>query len=183
MIKPPVQGPYYPVSTHVRIYRKGPYYSVSGKSIKGPYYPALIYFGNRCGAVPFPTRRWFNQFHVHVAHQNISFIWGGTSRGRLYSTQVYSTQLASPLGKRRRTEEKVTLLAKLVDLTCMFCINTMPVHSPRMIVGRHARPPAVIFDNNTQVLLGFTVPAIKFLSWLPCNQNLLEAGCHVAAHA
>ena len=69
MIKPPISGPYYPVSTQVRIYRKGPYYSVSGKSIKGPYYPALIYFGNRCGAVPFPTRRWFNQFHVHeLAH-------------------------------------------------------------------------------------------------------------------
>ena len=63
-----------------------------------------------------------------------SFIWGGTSRGHLYSTQVYSTQLASPLGKRRRTEEKVTLLAKLVDLTCMFSINTMPVHSTGMIV-------------------------------------------------
>ena len=64
-----------------------------------------------------------------------SFIWGGTSRGRLYSTQVYSTQLASPLGKRRRTEEKVTLLAKLVNLTCMFSLNTMPLHPKLSVVG------------------------------------------------
>ena len=139
MIKPPIQGPYYPVSTQIRIHLKqGSILSGLGKSIKGPYYPTLIYFGNRCGAVPFPTRRWFNQFHVHVAQASFG---GGTSRGRLYSTQVYSTQLASPLGKRRRTEEKVTLLAKLVNITCMFSLNTMPLHPKLSVVGGiwHAR--------------------------------------------
>ena len=45
------------ISTHI----KGPYYP--GNCIKGPYYPALTYdVRNRCGAVPFPARRWFNQF-------------------------------------------------------------------------------------------------------------------------
>ena len=33
-----------------RIHPKGPYYPVSGKLITAPYYPALIYFGNQCGA-------------------------------------------------------------------------------------------------------------------------------------
>ena len=103
---------------------KGPYYPVVGNCIKGPYYPALIYVRNRCGAVPFPTRRWFNQFPCSALEYQLH--WGDTSRRHLYSTQVYSTQLAFPLGKRRRTEEKVTLLAKLIDLTSMLCIiNTM----------------------------------------------------------
>ena len=48
---------------------------------------------------------------------------GDASRRHLYSTQVYSTQLAFPLEKRRRTEEKVTLLAKLIDLTSICSIN------------------------------------------------------------
>ena len=75
-----------------------------------------------------------------------SFIWGGTSRGRLYSTQVYSTQLASPLGKRRRTEEKVTLLAKLVDLTCMFSMPASPLSASQAahLVGRGRGVPAAL---------------------------------------
>ena len=103
-----------------------------------------------------------------------SFIWGGTSRGRLYSTQVYSTQLASPLGKRRRTEEKVTLLAKLVDLTCMFSLNTMPVYSERSVVGGDLSRP--------QVLVGFSRVVLyqqsSFVSWLLCTQFLTQSGCH-----
>ena len=103
----------------ISIYIEGPYYP--GNCIKGPYYPALIYVRNRCGAVPFPTRRWFNQFPCSALDYQLL---GDASRRHLYSTQVYSTQLAFPLEKRRRTEEKVTLLAKLIDLTSICSINT-----------------------------------------------------------
>ena len=78
-------------------------------------------FRNRCGAVPFPARRWFNQFPCSALDYQLL---GDASRRHLYSTQVYSTQLAFPLEKRRRTEEKVTLLAKLIDLTSICSINT-----------------------------------------------------------
>ena len=88
----------------VSISSKGPYYPVSGKSFKGPYYPTLIYFGNRCGAVPFPTRRWFNQFHAHVAQAS----FGGVQVEDV-STQLRYTRLnLRPLsgrggGPRRRS--------------------------------------------------------------------------------
>ena len=107
-------------------------FQVISISSKGPYYPSnCIKQGsilssahlcrNQCGAVPFPARRWFNQFPCSALEFQLL---GDASRRHLYSTQVYSTQLASPLGKRRRTEEKVTLLAKLIDLTSICSINT-----------------------------------------------------------
>ena len=114
---PTIQFQFMSIPSHIHI--KGPYYP--GNCIKGPYYPALIYVRNRCGAVPFPTRRWFNQFPCSALDYQLL---GDASRRHLYSTQVYSTQLAFPLEKRRRTEEKVTLLAKLIDLTSICSINT-----------------------------------------------------------
>ena len=59
---------------------------------------------------------------------------GYKQRTSLLNSGILDSTCVPSLEKRRRTEEKVTLLAKLVDLTCMFCINTMPVDSTRRIV-------------------------------------------------
>ena len=173
MIKPPIQGPYYPGSTHFRIHLK------QGSILSG------FRQVNQGSILSNAHLLWESMWSCAIPHPKVvqsipctcsaSFIWGGTSRGRLYSTQVYSTQLASPLGKRRRTEEKVTLLAKLVDLTCMFSINTMPVYSARsVVVGDLSRP---------QVLVGFSRVVLQyqqssFVTWLLCNQFLTQSGCH-----
>ena len=100
----------------VSISIKGPYYPVSCKSIKGPYYPTLICFWESMWSCAIPHPKVVQSIPCTCSALEYQLHWGDTSRRHLYSTQVYSTQLAFPLGKRRRTEEKVTLLAKLIDL-------------------------------------------------------------------
>ena len=80
-----IQGSHYPVSSHIHI--EGPYYP--GNCIKGPYYPMLIYVRNRCGAVPFPARRWFNQFPCSA----LEFQLRGGMQVEDISTQLRYTRL------------------------------------------------------------------------------------------
>ena len=79
-----------------------------------------------------------------------------------------------PSREEEGAEEKVTLLAKLVDLTCMFSLNTMLVYSERSVVGGDLSRP--------QVLVGFSRVVLyqqsSFVSWLLCTQFLTQSGCH-----
>ena len=109
---PTVSGPYCLGSllsiSFCELISRARVYSI--RCVQGPYCPA--HNVNRCGAMPFPTRRWFNRFRVsHCRIQESQLRSFEIKQKNLNSTQVFSLthSLTFPLRKRTSTEEKTNL--------------------------------------------------------------------------
>jgi len=75
------------------------------RCFQGPYCPA--HNVNRCGAMPFPTRRWFNRFRVsHCRIQESQLRSFEIKQKNLNSTQVFSLTHSHSLSGRGRAPRR-----------------------------------------------------------------------------
>ena len=180
MIKPPISGPYYPVSTHVRIYRKGPYYTVSGNFIKGPYYPTLIYLGTDVELCHSPPEG--GSISSHVAHWNFSFVGGCKQKTSLLNSGILdSTCVPSREEEEDRGEGHSTCEAyrPYVNMLYKYYVSGFDMHG----CGSYLRNEQLVVNDLRQPAIFQSGFHRVFFGCFPISSCRLIIGCPSLIHA